>query len=267
MLSPEAPQDSRQQRWRRSLKSIGHSPDRLDRTFPSTGEVIVASREANRRTSGMTLIEIALVIVIIGALLGISFSSMQTWQANERASAAARSLGDIFRFASAEATRNESVHILFFAIAGNGDTAGNPLLDPTGNPVPVLLLNDGALGSANQNCRIDAGEGTHVLAGNVGVGWGFTVSGGAKAPGDATVIASATGSSFATPAGAGSTWVAFMPDGRPLSFDAACSMGQLGSGNGAIYITNGSRDYAVVLNPLGGIRIHAWNAGAGQWQI
>ena len=43
-------------------------------------------------------------------------------------------------------------------------------------------------------------------------------------------------------------------------------MGQLGSGNGAIYITNGSRDYAIVLNPLGGIRVHAWNGGAGQWQ-
>jgi type II secretory pathway pseudopilin PulG len=215
----------------------------------------------------MTLLEVAVITVIIGALLGISFSSMQNWQANERASAAARSLGDLFRFASTEATRNESVQILFFAIAGNGDTVGNTLVDPAGNPVPVLLLDDGAVGSANQNCQIDAGEPIHVLAGNVGVGWGFAVSAGAKAPGDATAIATTTGSSFATPTGAASTWVAFMPDGRPLGFDAACSMGQLGSGNGAVYITNGSRDYAIVLNPLGGIRIHAWNSGAGQWQI
>ena len=215
----------------------------------------------------MTLLEVAVITVIIGALLGISFTSMQNWQANERASAAARSLGDLFRFASTEATRNESVQILFFAIAGNGDTVGNLLVDPAGNPVPVLLLDDGAVGSASQNCQIDAGEPTHVLAGNIGVGWGFAVSAGAKAPGDATAIATTTGSSFATPTGAASTWVAFMPDGRPLAFDAACSMGQLGSGNGAVYITNGSRDYAIVLNPLGGIRIHAWNSGTGQWQI
>ena len=215
----------------------------------------------------MSLLEVAVITVIIGALLGISFTSMQNWQANERASAAARSLGDLFRFASTEATRNESVQILFFAIAGNGDTVGNLLVDPAGNPVPVLLLDDGAVGSASQNCQIDAGEPIHVLAGNVGVGWGFAVSAGAKAPGDATAIATTTGSSFATPTGAASTWVAFMPDGRPLGFDAACSMGQLGSGNGAVYITNGSRDYAIVLNPLGGIRIHAWNPGTGQWQI
>ena len=215
----------------------------------------------------MTLLEVAIVTVIIGALLGISFSSLQTWQANERASAEARSLGDLFRLASAEATRKEAVQILFFAIGGNGDTAGNPLVNSLGDAVPVLLLDDGAVGSAGQNCVIEPGEEIHVLATNVGVGWGFAVSGGAKAPGDGTAIASTTGSSFANPVGAAATWVAFMPDGRPLAFDAACSMGQLGSGNGAIYLTNGSRDYAVVLNPLGGIRIHAWNAGTGQWQI
>jgi hypothetical protein len=56
-----------------------------------------------------------------------------------------------------------------------------------------------------------------------------------------------------------------MPDGRPLGFDAACTMGQLGSGNGAVYITNGSRDFAIVLNPLGGVRVHSWNSGTGQW--
>lgn len=229
----------------------------------------IVRTKIDRRTSGMTLLEIAVVAVIIGALLGLSFTSMQTWQANERASAAARSLGDLFRLAATEATRKESVHILFFAIGGNGDTAGNALVDSSGTAVPILLLDDGPLGSGNQNCEIDAGEEINVIpANNVGIGWGFSVSGGAKAPGDASAVAtSTTGSTFATPAGAAATWVAFMPDGRPLGFDAACSMGQLGSGNGAIYMTNGTRDYSVVLNPLGGIRVHAWNGGAGQWQL
>lgn len=215
----------------------------------------------------MTLLEVAVVAAIIGTLLSISFSSLQTWQENERTSAAARAMGNLFRFAASEATRNESVQILFFGIGGNGDTAGNPLLDPSGNAVPVLLLDDGAVGSANQNCEIDPGEEIHVLAASTGVGWGFALSAGVKPADDTTPIGSTSGSSFATPTGAASTWVAFMPDGRPLGFDAACSMGQLGSGNGAIYITNGSRDYAIVLNPLGGIRIHVWDAGAGQWQI
>ena len=43
-------------------------------------------------------------------------------------------------------------------------------------------------------------------------------------------------------------------------------MGQLGSGNGAAYVTNGERDYAVVLNPLGGVRVHVWDRQAGAWQ-
>jgi Tfp pilus assembly protein FimT len=211
------------------------------------------------------LIEVAIVTTIIGALISVAFSSMQTWQANERASSAARSMNNLFRFAATEAVRKESVQIVFLAIAGNGDASGNPLLDPSGNPVPVLLLDDGAVGSANQNCSIDAGEETQAIGGNLGIGWGFALSGGVKAPGDSTAIAAATGSSFATPAGVASTWVAFMPDGRPLGFDAACTMGQLGSGNGAVYITNGSRDYAIVLNPLGGVRVHSWNSGTGQW--
>ena len=43
-------------------------------------------------------------------------------------------------------------------------------------------------------------------------------------------------------------------------------MGQLGSGNGGVYLTNGSRDFGIVLNAMGNVRIHAWNSGAGQWQ-
>ncbi len=224
--------------------------------------------KTHRRTHGMTLLEVAVVVVIIGALLGLSFSSMQTWRENESAAASARSLGDLFRLAATEATQKETVHLLFFAIGGNGDTAGNALVDLFGNGVPILLLDDGPLGSANQNCEIDPGEEIHVIpASNTNIGWGFSVSGGAKAPGDESAVASSTtGSTFATPAGAAATWVAFMPDGRPLGFDGTCSMGQLGSGNGAIYLTNGSRDYSVVLNPLGGVRIHAWNAEGGAWQ-
>ena len=39
-----------------------------------------------------------------------------------------------------------------------------------------------------------------------------------------------------------------------------------GQGGGAIYVTNGRRDYAVVLSPLGAVRLHAWNVGSGNWQ-
>jgi hypothetical protein len=41
--------------------------------------------------------------------------------------------------------------------------------------------------------------------------------------------------------------------------------GALGSGRGAVYVSSGKRDYAVVLAPLGGVRVHAWNRGAAAW--
>ena len=215
---------------------------------------------------GMTLIEVAVVLAIVSGLLGIAYSSLSRWQENERTTAFARSLADLYRFAATEAVRKESVQIVFLAAGGAGDPGGTTLVDSSGSAVPVLLLDDGPLGSPGQNCLIDAGEETSVLTAAPGVSWGFTASAGAKAPGDSTAIGSATGSSFATPSGTAATWVAFMPDGRPLGFDAACAMGQLGSGNGGVYLTNGSRDFGVVLNPLGGIRIHSWNSGAGQWR-
>jgi hypothetical protein len=60
--------------------------------------------------------------------------------------------------------------------------------------------------------------------------------------------------------------VLFRPDGIPVSFTfSGGTCGQIagtGSGGGALYITNGERDYAVVLSPLGSARVHLWAAGA-----
>lgn len=220
----------------------------------------------SKRQSGVTLIEVAIVSIMIGVLVSVSFVSMQEWQENERASAAARGAADLLRLAASEAVRTGSVHIVFLSISGSGDTAGGTLEDFDGDWVPLLVLDDGAPGSAGQNCRIDNGENIHFLPATNGISWGSSLAGGTKAPGDSTAIASTSGSSFATPAGTGTTWVAFMPDGRPVGMSAACTFGQLGSGNGGIYITNGERDYAVVLNALGGVRLHAWNAADGAWQ-
>ena len=220
----------------------------------------------SRRNSGMTLIEVAIVTMVIGALMSVAFVSMREWQDNERASAAARGAADLLRVAATEAVRTGSIHIVFLSISGSGDVLGGDLGDWDGDWVPLLVLDDGAPGSANQNCQIDSGENIHFLPATDGVGWGSSLAGGTKAPGDSTAIASTSGSSFATPAGTGTTWVAFMPDGRPVGMSAACGFGQLGSGNGGIYITNGDRDYAVVLNALGGVRLHAWDANAGAWQ-
>jgi hypothetical protein len=58
----------------------------------------------------------------------------------------------------------------------------------------------------------------------------------------------------------------FLPDGTPRGFSInPFAGGPITSGNGGIYVSSGSRDYAVVLAPLGGVRVHAWEREAGQW--
>ena len=91
----------------------------------------------------MTLLEVAVVLAIVSALLGIAYSSLTSWQRNERTTAFVRSVADLYRFAAAEAVRKESVQIVFLAAGGAGDPIGTALLDGNGDSVPILLLDDG----------------------------------------------------------------------------------------------------------------------------
>jgi hypothetical protein len=38
-----------------------------------------------------------------------------------------------------------------------------------------------------------------------------------------------------------------------------------GGGGGALYLTDGERDYAIVLSPIGGVRVHLWIPANGAW--
>ena len=57
----------------------------------------------------------------------------------------------------------------------------------------------------------------------------------------------------------------FRPEGMPLAFDAACTIQDVGSGVGAVYLTDQTHDHTVVLSPLGGVTLHSWNYTAGSW--
>ncbi|NNL67661.1 MAG: hypothetical protein HKP30_15530, partial [Myxococcales bacterium] len=71
--------------------------------------------------------------------------------------------------------------------------------------------------------------------------------------------------SFLDPDGNPARWVAFFPDGLPRSFKVGPFVaGPIASGNGAVYVTSTTRDYAAVLAPLGGMRVHAYN-NSGAW--
>jgi len=228
-------------------------------------------RRSGRRisaTAGFSLIEVAIALAIIGIVSALTLPNISRYMENARGRAAAKSIADAFNFARAQAIRTGNNHVVFFAAGGAGDTAGNALEADDGRPVPILVLNDGRPGSADQNCEIDAGEERFTFEAQTGVGWGRNAAPATEqAPDDMSVTSiPASGSSFFEPDGAtAATWVQFRPDGVPVAIDDACDAGRLGSGGGTIYLWTENRDYAVTLAPLGGVRVHVWNSLAGAW--
>jgi prepilin-type N-terminal cleavage/methylation domain-containing protein len=227
------------------------------------------TRRRGGRSAGFTLIEMMVVVAVIGIMAALGTPLFAQFFADLRLKAAARDTADAFRLARAEAIRTGQRHLVLFSAAVAGDPpatdpGGTPLPnDPTtGGPVPVVIVRD-----TNANCRMDAGEGQQSVLAKKDVAWGSSVSlADPDGPDDDLGLADhSSGSSFQAPTGGATTWVLFGPDGIPLGFDAACNVGALGSGAGGIYLGNGRRDYAVVLSPLGSVRVHNWIEGTGEW--
>jgi prepilin-type N-terminal cleavage/methylation domain-containing protein len=218
-----------------------------------------------RGRRGFTLVELMIVVamITIGASVGVPMFS--NFFADLRLKSAARDAADALRLARAEAIRSGRPHLVFFSAGTGTDASGAPLpVDPTtGGPAPIVIVQDD-----DEDCRIDAGEPQRTILAKNGVSWGSAVSGSVIAPGDGGRADHSTGSSFATPTGVASSWVAFGADGVPTGFDGTCLLGSVGNGGGALYMTSGRRDYAVVMSPLGSVRVHNWLGslgGSGTW--
>jgi len=221
----------------------------------------------HRERLGFTLIEIMVVVGIIAVLAAITTLQMGEWVANQRVKGAARSAADAFSLARSEAIRTGSNHIVFFGSPGATDPAGTLLVTANGSWAPILILNDGPPTTAN--CQIDAGEATRGIQPANDVQWGVSRA-TVRVPDDLGKAPfsppQASGRTFADPANNPVNWVLFRPDGIPVSFSfSGGTCGQIagtGSGGGALYITNGERDYAIVLSALGSARVHLWSGGA-----
>lgn len=216
-----------------------------------------------RRQSGVTLIELGIVLAIVGFLAMSALPSVDGMFTDQRLKAATRAVADSFYIARSEAIRTGNTHFVVFQQA-------------LGAGAPVVVVDDGL--PANANCTIDGGELRHTVAAVDDVVWGTTstLANGTAAPYDpgAAPAAVATGSSFTDASRSPlnpATWVSFQPDGIPRLFTpdggGNCSaIGLAGLGGGAIYLTNTRRDYAVVLSNVGTVRTHVWVPSAGGWK-
>jgi prepilin-type N-terminal cleavage/methylation domain-containing protein len=223
-----------------------------------------------RVRTGFTMLEVVVVAGIVGLIAAMAVPSWRATVANNRLREAAGDVADALAGARGRAIASGNRFVIYFntGINAGQDVCGNDLVDALGNPVPILILNDGPPGGADSNCCIDAGEEVRTLPAAVGVEWGVDFA-GAAAPGDADpAVNFAAGSSFADPAGAPTEWVAFRPDGIPVGFadtGGACAPGMTGTGGGAIYVNNNRRDIGVVLSPLGGVKVFLFERGGAVW--
>jgi prepilin-type N-terminal cleavage/methylation domain-containing protein len=224
---------------------------------------MLEERVDTRRQSGVTLIELAVVLAIIALLSVVALPAFDNMFGDQRLKAAARSVNDSFFLARSEAIRTGNTHLVVFQQA-------------LGATAPIVIVDDGL--PANSNCTIDAGEVRYAIDAVDGVVWGTTstLANGAPAPNDPGVATGdvATGSSFTDAtrnALNGATWVLFQPDGVPRLFTPdgggnCTAVGLAGLGGGAIYLTNTRRDYAIVLSNVGTTRTHVWIPSASVWK-
>jgi len=218
---------------------------------------------SHRRSAGFTAIEIMIVVAIIGIFAALAIPSWRAYQTNLQLKAAARTVANAFSYARSRALSTGNRHVVVFAVDAD-DVCGNAIVNDQGNPVPVLVFEDNDGGAPN--CCLDDGE--QRLAENAvpNVNWGVTPATIPAAGEDSGGGDYLTGSSFAQPDGSDAAWVSFGPDGVPVAFNAACNFGTTGTGAGAVYLTNGDRNYAVVLNPLGTSNVERFDPGENQWE-
>jgi prepilin-type N-terminal cleavage/methylation domain-containing protein len=220
-------------------------------------EVERVKRAEVRRRAGVTMLEIVVVIAIIGILMALAGPNMRQWREDQRVKASARDVADAFQVARAEALRRGDRHLVFFG----EDMDGDAIEDVDGNPVIQVVHDD------DGDCVIDSGEATRSFPLEAGVSFGSSDANAAHDLDTGNTSNFSTGVTFAQPTSAQpqAYWVMFGADGIPVGLTDACVAGITGTGGGAVYLNNGHRDYAIVLTPVGGVRVSGFEAGAEEW--
>jgi prepilin-type N-terminal cleavage/methylation domain-containing protein len=222
---------------------------------PTPESSIPTASIAPRHLAGFTLVEMMVVIAIVAVMSAMAVPALSSYTSNQRLQESARLAETVIARARGDAVRTGNIHLVFFST----DALGAPLIDESGATVQMLVVDDGRPGSANQNCLIDANEAGQGFVAETGVTLGATYA-TVKVPEDTGLGAFATGFTFQDAGGGAASWLMFRPDGTTRGFSSNCTEGAIGSGGGGVYITNGTRDLATIVTPLGSSRVRSGSA-------
>ncbi|MDP6981179.1 MAG: GspH/FimT family pseudopilin [Myxococcota bacterium] len=227
---------------------------------------------ASKYQRGVSLIEVVIVSVIIGVMAAVATPALRNMRNDQALRNSARQVSDAMMLARTQAIRTGSnVIVVFQSASGSASPAG---LTST-NIIDVI--NDGPATTAD--CTI--GSTAEVVwslpvdqvnnlswgtsAGNAGNNIVPTDNGFAPTNNvQGSTFSDATVTSATIDANKFAHWIVFQPDGIPrLMTPADCAnLGIEGQGGGGIYLTNGRRDYAIILSALGTTRVHHWSGAA-----
>ncbi len=234
------------------------------------------SKRATRQ--GYSLIEVMMVVSIIGITAAIATPHVRQMQANGRLRSQVREVANLLQVARQRVMTTGNNHVVYLATdLALQDLCANALpLDTRLRPYAVTLIDDGDPMDPGANCCIDnPNEVVRAIEVQDRVRWGVRAGIPQVNPQDAGGGNHAVGNTFTLPGGGQAHAVLFRPDGIPVSVAANCVAGDVGTGNGGIYITNNDpartvgRSYSVVVTPLGAVKVYAWdetaNAGVGAW--
>lgn len=215
-----------------------------------------------KRCGAYSLVEIVVIVAIVSVMATAGSFAMTSWMTGQRLKGASRGMADLVLLGRGEAIRTGITHLVFF----DTDAGVANLVAPDGVQVAAMLTRD-----VDGDGSIDPGEyvSSVPLDTTNTLSWGVTAA-TIPVPTDPTADHTAPPPSpwtFSQPGGSAANWVALFPDGTPRGFSVGpFTADSMGSGSGAVYLTNGERDYAVVVASLGGVRVHGWDLDAGAWR-